>query len=53
VRPEGIDALIDAVNRGDDHGTVAALVKDGGYVVSTTGSTDVEASAPAKSEERT
>lgn len=42
VRPEGIDALIDAVNRGDDHGSVAALVKDGGYVVSTTGSADVE-----------
>lgn len=42
THPEGIDALIDAVNRGDDHGAVAALVKEGGFVVSTTGSADEE-----------
>jgi NADPH:quinone reductase-like Zn-dependent oxidoreductase len=41
-QPEGVDALIDAVNRGDEHGAVAALVKEGGYVVSTTGSADVD-----------
>jgi NADPH:quinone reductase-like Zn-dependent oxidoreductase len=42
AHPEGIDALIDAVNRGDDHGAVAALVKEGGFVASTTGSADEE-----------
>ena len=40
--PEGTDALIDAVNRGDDHGAVTTLVKDGGFVASTTGSADEE-----------
>jgi NADPH:quinone reductase-like Zn-dependent oxidoreductase len=39
---EGIDALVDAVNRGDAHGALAGLVKEGGHVVSTTGSTDAE-----------
>lgn len=39
---DGIDALIDAVNVGDAHGSVAELVKDGGHVVSTTGSADVD-----------
>jgi NADPH:quinone reductase len=38
--PDGIDALIDAVNMGDAHNAVAGLVKDGGHVVSTTGSAD-------------
>ena len=38
--PDGIDALIDAVNMGDAHNSVAGLVKDGGHVVSTTGSAD-------------
>jgi NADPH:quinone reductase-like Zn-dependent oxidoreductase len=41
--PDGIDALIDAVNRGDAHGSLADLVKKGGYVASTTGSADAEA----------
>jgi len=40
--PGGIDALIDAVNMGDAHNSVAGLVKDGGHVVSTTGSADEE-----------
>jgi NADPH:quinone reductase-like Zn-dependent oxidoreductase len=40
--PDGIDALIDAVNRGDAHGALAELVKTGGRVISTTGSADVE-----------
>jgi NADPH:quinone reductase-like Zn-dependent oxidoreductase len=43
VHPDGIDALIDAVNRGDAHGTLAQLVRRGGHVVSTTGSVDGEA----------
>ena len=43
--PEGIDALIDAVNRGDAHGPLADLVKDGGRVATTTGAADVEALA--------
>jgi NADPH:quinone reductase-like Zn-dependent oxidoreductase len=38
--PDGIDALIDAVNMGDAHNSVAGLVKGGGHVVSTTGSAD-------------
>jgi NADPH:quinone reductase-like Zn-dependent oxidoreductase len=41
--PEGVDALVDAVNRGDAHGAVADLVKNGGHVVSTTGSADADA----------
>jgi NADPH:quinone reductase len=43
LHPDGIDALIDAVNRGDAHGALAAVVKDGGKVATTTGSADVEA----------
>jgi NADPH:quinone reductase-like Zn-dependent oxidoreductase len=43
LHPDGIDALIDAVNRGDAHGALAALVRDGGKVATTTGSADVEA----------
>lgn len=42
AHPDGIDALIDAVNRGDAHGVVAELVKDGGHVISTTSSADVD-----------
>ncbi len=42
AHPDGIDALIDAVNFGDAHGSVAQLVRDGGHVVSTTGSADVD-----------
>jgi NADPH:quinone reductase-like Zn-dependent oxidoreductase len=45
LHPDGIDALIDAVNRGDAHGALAAVVKDGGKVATTTGSADVEALA--------
>jgi NADPH:quinone reductase-like Zn-dependent oxidoreductase len=45
LRPDGIDALIDAVNRGDAHGALAAVVKDGGKVATTTGSADVGALA--------
>jgi NADPH2:quinone reductase len=40
--PDGVDALIDAVNRGDAHGPLADLVKDGGTVTTTTGAADVE-----------
>jgi NADPH:quinone reductase-like Zn-dependent oxidoreductase len=40
--PDGIDALIDAVNRGDAHGAIAALVKEGGHVATTTGAADIE-----------
>ncbi len=42
AHPDGVDALIDAVNRGDAHGALARLVKQGGHVVSTTGSVDAE-----------
>ena len=35
--------MIDAVNRGYAHQELAALVRDGGHVVSTTGSADVDA----------
>jgi NADPH:quinone reductase-like Zn-dependent oxidoreductase len=45
AHPDGIDALIDAVNRGDAHGPLAGLVKDGGRVTTTTGAADVEALA--------
>jgi NADPH:quinone reductase-like Zn-dependent oxidoreductase len=40
--PDGIDTLIDAVNRGDAHGSLADLVRGGGHVVSTTGSADTD-----------
>jgi NADPH:quinone reductase-like Zn-dependent oxidoreductase len=42
---DGIDGLIDAVNRGDAHGPLAELVKDGGRIATTTGAADVEALA--------
>ena len=42
AHPDGIDALIDAVNRGDAHGTLADLVREGGHVVSTTGAADTD-----------
>jgi NADPH:quinone reductase-like Zn-dependent oxidoreductase len=42
AHPAGIDALIDAVNRGDAHGALAGLVREGGYVASTTGAADAE-----------
>jgi NADPH:quinone reductase-like Zn-dependent oxidoreductase len=41
--PEGVDVLIDAVNRGDDHHRLAELVKDGGRVATATGAADEEA----------
>ncbi len=43
--PDGVDVLIDAVNRGDAHGALAEVVKDGGKVATTTGAADVEALA--------
>jgi NADPH:quinone reductase-like Zn-dependent oxidoreductase len=42
AHPDGIAALIDAVNRGDAHGSLAGLVGEGGKVATTTGSADVE-----------
>ncbi len=43
--PDGVDALVDAVNRGDAHGVLAGLVKEGGKVATTTGAADVDALA--------
>ena len=43
--PDGISALIDMVNRGDDFGPMAALVRDGGRIATTLGAADVEALA--------
>lgn len=45
AHPDGVDALIDAVNRGDVHAALAKLVKDGGKVATTTGAADEEALA--------
>ncbi len=45
AHPDGVDALIDAVNRGDVHAALAKLVKDGGKVATTTGAADGEALA--------
>jgi NADPH:quinone reductase-like Zn-dependent oxidoreductase len=45
LHPDGVDALIDAVNRGEAHGALAELVKDGGKIATTTGAADVEALA--------
>jgi len=42
LHPDGIDALIDAVNRDEAHASLAALVRDGGAVASTTSAADVE-----------
>jgi NADPH2:quinone reductase len=43
AHPDGIDALIDAVNRGDAHGALTRVVKRGGHVVSTNAAVDAEA----------
>jgi len=43
--PDGIDVLIDLVNRGDDFAEIASLVRDGGRVATTVGAADVEALA--------
>ena len=43
--PEGVAALIDLVDRGDDFTAVAALVRDRGHVASTLGAADVDALA--------
>jgi NADPH:quinone reductase-like Zn-dependent oxidoreductase len=43
--PDGVAALIDVVNRGDDFAPMAALVRDGGRMATTLGAADVEALA--------
>jgi len=43
--PDGIDVLIDFVNRGDAFGPVAELVRDGGRIATTLGAADVDALA--------
>jgi NADPH:quinone reductase-like Zn-dependent oxidoreductase len=43
--PDGVDAVIDMVNRGDAFAPIAALVSDGGRVASTVGGADVDALA--------
>ena len=43
--PDGIDALIDLVNRGEAFAPVADLVRDGGRIATTLGSADVDALA--------
>ena len=43
--PDGIDALIDLVNRGEAFGPVAELVRDGGRIATTLGAADVDALA--------
>ncbi|HEV8697542.1 MAG TPA: NADP-dependent oxidoreductase [Candidatus Limnocylindrales bacterium] len=43
--PEGVTALIDMVNRGDDFAPMAAIVRDGGRIATTLGAADVEALA--------
>ena len=43
--PDGVDALIDTVNRGDAFGPMAALVRDGGRIATTLGAADVDALA--------
>jgi NADPH:quinone reductase-like Zn-dependent oxidoreductase len=43
--PNGVDALIDFVNRGDAFGPVADLVHDGGRIATTLGAADIDASA--------
>jgi NADPH:quinone reductase-like Zn-dependent oxidoreductase len=43
--PDGVTALVDMVNRGDDFAPMAALVRDGGRIATTLGAADVEALA--------
>ena len=43
--PDGVNALIDTVNRGDTFGPMAALVRDGGRIATTLGAADVDALA--------
>ena len=43
--PDGLAALIDFVDRGDDFAAMAALVRDGGHVATTLGAADVDALA--------
>jgi NADPH:quinone reductase len=43
--PDGVTALIDAVNRGDAFAPMAALVRDGGRIATTLGTADVDALA--------
>jgi NADPH:quinone reductase-like Zn-dependent oxidoreductase len=43
--PDGVDGLIDLVDRGDDFAAMAALVRDGGHASTTLGAADVEALA--------
>jgi len=43
--PDGIDVLIDLVNRGDAFTQIASLVRDGGRIATTLGTADVEALA--------
>lgn len=43
--PDGIDVLIDLVNRGDAFTAIAGLVRDGGRIATTLGAADVEALA--------
>jgi NADPH:quinone reductase-like Zn-dependent oxidoreductase len=40
--PDGIEVLIDLVHRGDDFEGVSSLVQDGGRIVTTLGTADVE-----------
>ena len=43
--PDGVAALIDLVDRGDDFAAMAGLVRDGGHVATTLGAADVDALA--------
>ena len=43
--PNGIDALIDLVNRGEAFASVAELVRDGGRISTTLGAADIDALA--------
>ena len=43
--PDGVAALIDLVDRGDDFAAMATLVRDGGHVATTLGAADVDALA--------
>jgi NADPH:quinone reductase-like Zn-dependent oxidoreductase len=43
--PDGVAALIDLANRGDDFAAMVALVRDGGRAATTLGAADVDALA--------
>jgi NADPH2:quinone reductase len=43
--PDGIDALIDLVNRGEDFERMASHVRDGGRIATTMGAADIDALA--------